>query len=79
MRLTGKSKPCVWHWQERYVQEGVDWLLRYKMRIRHYGLFANGNRADDIARARELLNVPSPVNEADDEKILVGCVHLCAD
>ncbi len=25
-------------------------------RIRHYGLFANANRADNIARARELLN-----------------------
>ena len=29
-------------------------------RIRHYGLFANGNRAANIARARELLAVPSP-------------------
>ena len=28
-------------------------------RIRHYGLFANGNRATKIARARELLGVPS--------------------
>ena len=28
-------------------------------RIRHYGLFANGNRAANIARARELLSVPS--------------------
>jgi len=37
-------------------------------RIRHYGLFANGNRADNIARARELLNVPPPVKEADQEK-----------
>ena len=27
-------------------------------RIRHYGLFANGNRADNIARARELLHAP---------------------
>jgi len=35
-------------------------------RIRHYGLFANGNRADNIARARELLNVPPPVKEADE-------------
>ena len=26
-------------------------------RIRHYGLFANGNRAANIARARELLGV----------------------
>jgi Putative transposase len=28
-------------------------------RIRHYGLFANGNRATNIARARELLAAPS--------------------
>ena len=37
-------------------------------RIRHYGLFANGNRADAIARARELLSVPPPATEADEEK-----------
>ena len=30
-------------------------------RIRHYGLFANGNRAANIARARELLAVPPRV------------------
>ena len=29
-------------------------------RIRHYGLFASAGRADNIARARELLNVPKP-------------------
>jgi Putative transposase/Transposase zinc-binding domain len=27
-------------------------------RIRHYGLFANGGRAENIARARQLLNLP---------------------
>ena len=27
-------------------------------RIRHYGLFANANRAENIAKARELLAVP---------------------
>ena len=32
MRLTGKSKPCVWRWQERYVAEGVEGLLRDKSR-----------------------------------------------
>jgi transposase len=32
MRRTGKSKPCVWRWQERYVEEGVDGLLRDKTR-----------------------------------------------
>jgi len=29
-------------------------------RIRHYGLFASGGRAANIARARELLHVPKP-------------------
>ena len=32
-------------------------------RIRHYGLFANGNRAANIARARKLLAVPSRPKE----------------
>jgi putative transposase len=32
-------------------------------RIRHYGLLANGGRAENIARARQLLNVPAPHNE----------------
>jgi hypothetical protein len=35
-------------------------------RIRHYGLFANGGRADNIARARHLLNVPTTQNEPTD-------------
>ena len=29
-------------------------------RIRHYGLFANANRANNIALARQLLGVPDP-------------------
>jgi hypothetical protein len=33
-------------------------------RIRHYGLFANTARADNIARARELLAVPKPHSNA---------------
>jgi transposase len=32
MRRTGKSKPCVWRWQERYIDEGVAGLLRDKTR-----------------------------------------------
>ena len=32
MRRTGKSKPCVWRWQERFMAEGVDGLLRDKTR-----------------------------------------------
>jgi putative transposase/transposase-like zinc-binding protein len=34
-------------------------------RIRHYGLFANGSRADNIAQARKLLAVPTPKIKAD--------------
>jgi hypothetical protein len=43
-------------------------------RIRHYGLFANGGRAENIARARQLLNVPATLRDppdadsADDEE-----------
>ena len=32
MRRTGKSKTCVWRWQERFMQEGLDGLLRDKTR-----------------------------------------------
>src|SRR5437763_1193426 len=32
MRQSGKSKPVVWRWQERFMQEGVEGLLRDKTR-----------------------------------------------
>jgi len=32
MRRTGKSKTCVWRWQERFMVQGVDGLLRDKTR-----------------------------------------------
>src|SRR5690242_16723940 len=32
MRRTGKSKTCVWRWQERFMAAGVDGLLRDKTR-----------------------------------------------
>lgn len=34
-------------------------------RIRHYGLLANGNRVDNIAKARQLLNVPVPQDDTE--------------
>src|SRR5665811_1681241 len=40
-------------------------------RIRHYGLLASGTRADNIAKARRLLDVPAAPLEAGD--------HSCAD
>ena len=32
MRRRGMSKPCVWRWQERYLEEGGPGLLRDKTR-----------------------------------------------
>ena len=32
MRRTGKGKPSVWRWQARYLEAGVDGLLRDKTR-----------------------------------------------
>ena len=36
-------------------------------RIRHYGLFANASRVDNIAKARELLDEPTSTNTTDDK------------
>ena len=32
MRETGRSKTCVWRWQERFTSEGFEGLLRDKTR-----------------------------------------------
>lgn len=32
MRRTGKSKTCVWRWQERFAEEGFEGLLRDRTR-----------------------------------------------
>src|SRR5262249_46916582 len=32
MRQSGKAKPVVWRWQARFMEEGVDGLLRDKTR-----------------------------------------------
>ena len=37
-------------------------------RIRHYGLLASGNRAKNIARARELLAMPAPAKQPEPPK-----------
>ena len=48
-------------------------------RIRHYGLFANGNRADNVAKARELLAVTAPVAGSEPESTNSddAGVHAC--
>jgi len=47
----------------RGAQRGAS---RCSRRIRHYGLFANGGRADNIAQARQLLNVKPAHTEPGD-------------
>jgi hypothetical protein len=37
-------------------------------RIRHYGLLANGTRADNTAKARRLLDVPAEQHQAGDDR-----------
>ncbi len=52
-------------------------------RIRHYGLLANGGRAENLARARELLDLPAPqdqsepANEADEKPSLAQPCPCC--
>ena len=49
-------------------------------RIRHYGLFANGGRVRNIARARELLRVPAPRDETGADRSIdepQGGAHAC--
>ena len=44
-------------------------------RIRHYGLFANGGRAVNIAKARELLAVREPEAPENDKQVANICPH----
>jgi hypothetical protein len=67
-RVTFKVKDYRKHGADRYGRmslAGHEFIRRFLLhvlpdgfhRIRHYGLFANGARADNIAKARALLNV----------------------
>ena len=40
MRRTGRAKTCVWRWQERFAEEGVEGLLRDKTRPSRIPLLA---------------------------------------
>jgi Putative transposase len=47
-------------------------------RIRHYGLIANGERRENLARARELLHV-QPVADVDAPTTAVQPTFICPD
>jgi transposase len=59
MRRTGKSKPCVWRWRERFMRAGVPGLLRDKTRPARLPPLAQGT----IDRVIEL-TVLAPPHEA---------------
>ena len=50
MRATGKSKPCVWRWQERFAAEGVNGLLRDKTRPARKASLAAGVKLAVLAK-----------------------------
>src|SRR5947209_15872177 len=50
--MTLATHEFIWRFLMHVLPKGVH-------RIRHYGLFANANRAANMARARELLAVPT--------------------
>jgi len=56
---------CRWKTMTLHPHEFIRRFLLHVLpkgfhRIRHYGLFANGQRTANIAKARELLSVPPP-------------------
>lgn len=59
MRRTGKSKTCVWRWQERFMQEGYDGLLRDKTRPSRVAPLGN-----EIAERIVALTLEDPPFEA---------------
>ena len=46
-------------------------------RIRHYGLFANGYRAENLSRARRILAMPTPDTADDEDAEPQALAYLC--
>jgi transposase len=59
MRRTAKSKTCVWRWQERFMEEGFDGLLRDKTRPSRVPPLA-----DEVAARIVALTLEDPPKEA---------------
>ncbi len=53
MRRTGLDKVSVWRWQERYIEAGVDGLLRDKTRPSRIPKLADAKVAEVIRRTQE--------------------------
>src|ERR1700738_592666 len=67
MRRTGKSKTCVWRWQERFMQAGYDGLLRDKTRPSAYSTTRLGySRACGRAHPHRSARRGDPLDCLDD-------------
>ena len=66
VRRVGKSKPTVWRWQERFLKEGVDGLLRDRNR--------GSGRAPLGARVKSLVLTKSDAGDAA-ERHPLECSH----
>ena len=67
MRRTGKSKTCVWRWQERFAEEGTDGLLRDKTRpSRVKPLGPRGDRQGGRAHRRRAPARGHPLDRSGD-------------
>jgi hypothetical protein len=89
--VTFKCKDYRLKGRDRYTTKQLkphEFIRRFLMhvlpkglhRIRHYGLLANGARVQNIAKARELLNVPAPQDETEtdtESNELPGYVQPC--
>jgi hypothetical protein len=53
MRRTGLGKVSVWRWQERYIEKGVDGLLRDKTRPSRIPKLSAAKVAEVIRRTQE--------------------------
>ena len=67
MRRTGKSKTCVWRWQERFMMEGIDGLLHDKTRPSlHPSARSGGGRARGGADACRSAGRDHPLDRRSD-------------
>jgi transposase len=71
MRRTGKSKTCVWRWQERFMQEGFGGLLRDKTRPSRIPALG-----PDVAERVVALTLQDPPGEATHWTGAMMCKNL---
>jgi len=71
------DRPDRWKTMRLHPHEFIRRFLMHVLpkgfhRIRHYGLFANANRAENIATARALLNVAPPAADPQEQPDIVA-------